>query len=252
MMNTNSIKYYFVRLLAFLVFYWLFAWVLPDSGNPASTGESIKGLAGFILAVFSVIYIFPLIESGLGSFRIFFASPIFKRRWNKFKSLKRGYYSFILVITIFVLSFFSEFLINSNALFVKYQGKIHFTLFSFESARTFGMKGYGVPNYRLMKKVYATRNLERKERLAKGNATDEDKKYNEWGDDWVMLPIYPYGPLESLLDELPCRPPHPPTWAEKAWRQEFFDEKLFEFPAERPADAEIERMFGSEALKLEE
>ncbi|MEW6710996.1 MAG: ABC transporter permease subunit [Candidatus Riflebacteria bacterium] len=252
MMNTNSIKYYFVRLLAFLGFYWLFTWVLPDSGNPASAGESMKGLAGFILAVFSVIYIFPLIESGFGSFRIFFASPIFKRRWNKFKSMKRGYYSFIFVITIFVLSFFSEFLINSNALFVKYQGKIRFTLFSFESARTFGMKGYGVPNYRLMKQAYATRNQERKDRLAKGNATDEDQKYQEWGDDWVMLPFYPYGPLESLLDELPCRPPHPPTWAEKAWRQEFFDEKLFEFPAERPADAEIERMFGPEALKLEE
>jgi ABC-type microcin C transport system permease subunit YejE len=141
------------------------------------------------------------------------------------------------------LSFFAEFLINSKAILVKYQGKLHFTLFSFESARTFGMKGFGIPNYRMLKEVYKTRNLQRAERIKKGQGNEEDKQYQEWGDDWVLLPVYPYGPIESLLDELPCRPPHPPTWLSGRWRQAFFDEGLFALPENIPDRATIESQY---------
>lgn len=204
---------------------------------------SIEAAISFGLAIGAVIYLLPLLIAVLGSFGMFFASPIFKRRWRKFQSLKRGYYAFILIISLFFLSFFAEFLINGKALFVKYQGKIHFTLFSFESARSFGLKGYGVPNYRMMKQVYQTRNSERAERLKNGTATEEDLKYKDWGDDWVMLPIYPYGPVESLLDELPCRPPHPPTWLTGRWRQAFFEESLFVLPEKQPTDEELKTKY---------
>jgi ABC-type microcin C transport system permease subunit YejE len=214
---------------------------MPEFGEDIATQDrnTLEGFFILVLAVFSTIWLWPLIISALGSFKMFFTSPIFKRRWNKFKNLKRGYYSFILVIIIFGLSFFSEFLINSKAIMVKYQGKIRFTLFSFESARSFGMKGYGIPNYRRMKELYQVRNRERKERIKQGKATEEDLKYEKWGDDWVLLPPYPYGPLESLLDELPCRPPHPPTWASTRWRQAFFDEGLFKMPDKKPSKQEI-------------
>jgi microcin C transport system permease protein len=247
MMNKKLIKNYLIKLTGLVLFYLFYSWILPDIGTlNTSTGGSdpLENVLLLGLTIASFIWVLPIIISGLESFKMFFTSPIFKRRWNKFKTLKRGYYAFIFVIIIFGLSFFSEFLINSKAIFVKYQGKIHFTLFSFESARAFGLKGYGIPNYRRMKEIYNVRNQERRERIANNQATEEDKKYLEWGDDWVLLPIYPYGPLESLLDELPCRPPHPPSWAESKWRQEFFDEGLYVLPKKMPSKQEIAEKYG--------
>lgn len=246
-MEKQNIKYYVTRLIGFVVFYALYSWMIPDIGaKNTSTGgtDPFESLVILGSTLATLIWIFPLLLAGLDSFKMFFGSPIFKRRWNKFKTMKRGYYSFIFVIIIFGLSFFSEFMINSKAILVKHQGKIHFTLFSFESSRAFGLKGYGIPNYRNMKQVYEVRNNERKERILAQKATEEDKKYAEWGDDWVLLPMYPYGPLESLLDDLPCRPPHPPSWAERSWRQEFFDEGLYILPEKMPSKEEIVQKYG--------
>ena len=233
-----------INTIALLVFWAAIYAMFPALGEKGINPDySIEAAISFGLAVGAVVYLLPLLIAALGSFGMFFTSPIFKRRWRKFQSLKRGYYAFILIISLFVLSFFAEFLINGKALFVKYQGSIHFTLFSFESARSFGLKGYGVPNYRMMKEVYQTRNSERAERVKNGTATEEDQNYKHWGDDWVMLPIYPYGPLESLLDELPCRPPHPPTWLTGRWRQAFFEESLFVLPEKQPTDEELKTKY---------
>ncbi|HMM59820.1 MAG TPA: hypothetical protein PKC25_06765, partial [Candidatus Rifleibacterium sp.] len=178
-----------INTIALLVFWAAIYAMFPALGEKGINPDySIEAAISFGLAVGAVVYLLPLLIAALGSFGMFFTSPIFKRRWRKFQSLKRGYYAFILIISLFVLSFFAEFLINGKALFVKYQGSIHFTLFSFESARSFGLKGYGVPNYRMMKEVYQTRNSERAERVKNGAATEEDLKYKDWGDDWVMLP----------------------------------------------------------------
>jgi ABC-type microcin C transport system permease subunit YejE len=208
------------------------------------TAEAGKAAASFVAAIIFAAFILPALVSALDSFWMFFSSPIFQKRWKKFKTLKRGYYAFWIVVAIFFVSFFSEFLINSNAILVKYQGKVHFTLFSFQNARTFGLKSYGKPNYRLMKTIYQNRNKQRAERIAAGKATEEDKEYANWGDDWVLLPIYPYGPLESLLDELPCRPPHPPTWIESSWRKAFFDDQNYVFPEKMPTKDEIANKYG--------
>jgi microcin C transport system permease protein len=247
MINVKTFIKPLKQLLGFVLFFAFYSWIMPDFGaqtKAASQASSFKDVFAFLLALGSMFLIYPIILSGLDSFRMFFTSPIFKKRWSKFKTLKRGYYAFLFIIVIFGLSFFSEFLINSKAIMVKYQGEIHFTLFSFESAKSFGLKGYGIPNYRHMKDVYEVRNRERKERIANGTASEEDLKYKEWGDDWVMLPLYPYGPLETLLDELPGRPPHPPTWAEVRWRQAMYDARLFQFPEKMPGKQEISEKYG--------
>ena len=44
----------------------------------------------------------------------------------KFKTLKRGYYSFIIIITLYIFSFLLPLLINSRALIVNYNGKYYF------------------------------------------------------------------------------------------------------------------------------
>lgn len=203
----------------------------PD--KPTEYDLAITAVA--ILFTVAAGYILPVAVSILDSFYIFFSTPIFKKRWRKFTSMKRGYYSFIIIITLYFVSFFSEFLINGRAILVKYQGSVQFTLFSFTRAKDFGMKGYGLPNYREMKVFYANQEAERQKRIASGTPTEEDVKYQkEWGNDWVLLPPYPFGPVESLLDELPGRPPHPPTWMPDSWRINYWDEDWYEHPDKVP------------------
>ena len=55
---------------------------------------------------------------------------IMRRRWRKFKSLKRGYYSFILLIVLYVLSFFLPLFVNNMPLMVTYNGETYFPAFA--------------------------------------------------------------------------------------------------------------------------
>lgn len=114
---------------------------------------------------------------------------LFKKRWRKFKTIKRGYYSFLILILLYLISFILPVLIGRNALIVRYNDKFYFPVFSFFEANEFNQNIYGEANYRLLKKQFQEENS--------GN--------------WVLMPLHPYGPNESLLDEMEGYPPHPPS-----------------------------------------
>ena len=57
------------------------------------------------------------------------SESINQKRWKKFKSIKRGYYSFILIIGLYLLSFLLPILVSSKALVVNYEGKFYFPAF---------------------------------------------------------------------------------------------------------------------------
>jgi microcin C transport system permease protein len=115
---------------------------------------------------------------------------IFRKRLRKFRRLKRGYYSFLLILGAYGVSFFLPLLANNVALVVKYQGRYAFPIVRFHRAAEFGIDVVAEPDYR-----------ELRDRLA-----------NEGHEDWVLMPPYPYGPNESLLDSSGV-PPNPPSAA---------------------------------------
>ena len=116
------------------------------------------------------------------------SESIFRKRLRKFRRLKRGYYSFLLITGAYLLSFFLPYVANNQALVVKYNGHYFFPILRFHRAAEFGIQMIGEPNYRELKKQLA----------------------QAGGGDWVLMPPYPYGPNESLLD-LPGVPPNPPS-----------------------------------------
>lgn len=122
------------------------------------------------------------------------STSLFKKRWKKFKTLKRGYYSFIIILFFYALSFILPLFIGREALIVKYNDEYFFPIFGYHSAESLGQDIQGGANYRLL-----------------------DKQYKEQDNgNWVLLPLYPYGPNENLLSELEGNPPHPPSsehWA---------------------------------------
>src|SRR5205085_5948003 len=63
--------------------------------------------------------------------------PITKRRFARFRQIKRGYYSFPILTVAIVLSVFAPFLAESRALAVWYNGGIYFPTFQFFGMATF-------------------------------------------------------------------------------------------------------------------
>ncbi len=119
------------------------------------------------------------------------SESILQKRINRFKSIKRGYYSLIILISLYILSICAPLFINSKAIVVKYEGAYYFPLFnSIFSSKNIeakdlgqfeikGKKKFGQPHYRLLKKQYQKEN--------NGN--------------WILLPIYPYDPYEEVMSE---------------------------------------------------
>lgn len=53
-------------------------------------------------------------------------SPHWQKRFKRFKTIKRGYYSFLIITTLFVLSMFLEFIVNSKPLVIRYDSNVAF------------------------------------------------------------------------------------------------------------------------------
>ncbi len=58
--------------------------------------------------------------------RLIAISPLNKRRWENFKANRRGYWSFWIFLTLFVLSLFAEFIANDKPFYVRFDGKSYF------------------------------------------------------------------------------------------------------------------------------
>lgn len=114
---------------------------------------------------------------------------ILRKRLRKFRSLKRGYYCFVLLLVAYGISFLLPILVNEEAWIVRYEGRFYFPPFQYYPASTFGQQSIGEPNYRDLARTFRQQN----------------------GSNWAILPPYPFSPTESLLD-LPGSPPHPPSW----------------------------------------
>ena len=105
---------------------------------------------------------------------------ILQKRWRKFKTLKRGYYSLVILIFLYVISFFLPLLINNRSLIVHYEDKLYFPVLSgYIPGKTFGQEVPGEARYRDLKQVFESED--------NGN--------------WVLMPPYPYSPFEDITFE---------------------------------------------------
>jgi microcin C transport system permease protein len=59
-------------------------------------------------------------------FPFFKFDPLTRRKLQRFRSIRRGYVSFLILAIAIVLSFAAELLVNSRALVVRYEGRWYF------------------------------------------------------------------------------------------------------------------------------
>src|SRR5690606_9514273 len=64
--------------------------------------------------------------------------PITRRRFERFRRIKRGYYAFLILAGAVVLSIFAPYLAESRALLVWYGGELYLPTFQYYDMDTFG------------------------------------------------------------------------------------------------------------------
>lgn len=118
-------------------------------------------------------------------------NPLTLKQWRRFRSIRRGYYSAVILAAALILSLAVELLVNSRALIVHYQGELTFPTYGdVIPGRAFGLDYDYETDYRELKRLFAQRN--------EGN--------------WVLMPPVPYDALENDL-RLDAYPPYPPSIA---------------------------------------
>ena len=107
-------------------------------------------------------------------------NPLTLKKIRRFKSIKRGYYSFILILVMIIASFFAEILVNSRAIVVHYNGEYYFPTYGdIIPGSTFGLDYKYETNYRKLAEQF--------KKEGQGN--------------WVIMPLIPYDAYENDLKE---------------------------------------------------
>jgi microcin C transport system permease protein len=120
-------------------------------------------------------------------------NPVTRRKLKRFVSIRRGFWSFVIIFSLIVFSFAAELFINSRALVVRYQGDWYFPTYgSMIPGTTFGLDYQYETDYRELRQTF--------EQAGQG--------------DFVLLPPVPYNPYENDL-RLNEYPPFPPSFKDR-------------------------------------
>ena len=111
------------------------------------------------------------------------------KQWKRFQSIKRGYWSTLILVALLFVAMVAELLVNNRAVMVSYEGKWHFPTYgSVIPGSTFGLDYEYETNYRDLQERFA----------------DED------AGNWVLMPLVPYNAFENDL-QVGRFPPYPPS-----------------------------------------
>lgn len=133
------------------------------------------------------------VESGPAADAVLAEKPvsILTRRFRKFRSMKRGWYSFLVLTILYVLSWALPVLVNNRAIMVTYEGETYFPALRTDPylGKDFGQRIFGEANYRKLSQQWQ----------------EEDSENS------ILMPIVPFHPNENLLEETEGNPPHKPS-----------------------------------------
>ena len=151
------------------------------------------------------------------------SDSILKKRIRRFKSIKRGYYSFIIIVSLYLLSFLTPLFLNSKALIVCYANNIYDIGETYTDNNQNNIWDIGEPfsdkhNYyfpalsELFEGILSSHHYD-----AKFFGQDSIRGKIKYGDpnyrilqktfkkdplgNFVIMPFYPFDPIEEVLSE---------------------------------------------------
>ena len=126
-------------------------------------------VVGWVLVVLAVAIGARLAFKGERDWNL---SPLTQKQIKRFRSIKRGWVSFLLLLALIVIASLDGLLVGRQALAVSYQGQLWFPFLKSDvvPGKTFGLDYDSETDYRSLKKKF-----------------EEDKQGN-----WVLLPVVPF------------------------------------------------------------
>lgn len=210
----------------------------------------------------------------------FKVSPITQKRITRFKTIKRGYYSFVIIVTLIFLSLFLELMVNNKPLVIAYNDKIKFpavvewvnnvffikSISPFNKKSEFGQIGDSEVDYRLFQKYSQNPELlkldieELKAKMGMNESRDVEiapleQAYENFKTKrhFIIMPIYPYSPYEHLLDQeyLKITPPFLKELEPKGFEQSTIKtlESLTTFTITKQSLKDIESDLGEKVIQ---
>ncbi|MEE2705991.1 MAG: ABC transporter permease subunit [Planctomycetota bacterium] len=132
---------------------------------------------------------------------------LLKLRLRKFRRLKRGYYSFLVLVAVYLLSFLLPFLVGNRALMVRYDGTHYFPAFRTYLHQTFG---YFPKLGFFQDRAYPPQELGQDSVAVTTDFRALQQQYTEEDSgNFVLMPPLPYSPNEQFLDVAEEPPNHP-------------------------------------------
>ena len=120
-------------------------------------------------------------------------NPQTRQKWKRFKRIKRGYFSLMVLSFLFFISLFCELIANNRPIYIRYQGQHFFPTYgNYLPGTTFGLDYQWETHYRDLKQ----------------------KLEQNGQNDIVLMPLIPYNPLENDLKDT-SYPPFPPSFEDK-------------------------------------
>ena len=123
--------------------------------------------------------------------------PLTRKRFGRFRKIRRGWFSFLILAILTVLSLFSNFIAHRRAIMVWYEGKAYFPTYTFHDMATFGQEDdYGFDD------------------VEADYVALKERFKEEGGGNWVLMPIVPFDPYEPdfAYDEPPPNAPDSRHW----------------------------------------
>ena len=123
-------------------------------------------------------------------------NPLTRKKLRRFRSIRRGYWSLLILAVLVGFSCVAELFVNSRALVVRYEGELYFPTYAgFIPGTEFGL-GYD----------YETSYRELQERF----------REQEGSGNWLLMPLVPYDPIENAYPG-EFFLPRPPDAAKGHW-----------------------------------
>ncbi|HOE97901.1 MAG TPA: ABC transporter permease subunit [Candidatus Sumerlaeota bacterium] len=125
--------------------------------------------------------------------------PITRKRFQRFRRIRHGYWSLIILAVLTLLSLFAEYLANDRAILVRYNGRFYWPTWRFIPMETFGQEDeWGFSDAE----------------------TDYLALRDSWraagADNWLIMPPIPWDPFENdfwYTEQRGEFPPNPPDFA---------------------------------------
>jgi len=143
-----------------------------------------------------------------GGPRWFQLDPITRRRLQRFRRIRRGWWSFVILLVAMALSIVAPLLAESRALAVWYDGKLHLPTFQYLAMKTFGQEAPAgwdgneieTEYLRLQREWEVERFMHARDRAAAAGDAARlaavDAKYPNRGNH-VVMPLIPWNPYQN-------------------------------------------------------